>query len=274
MDDLVISVKDLYKDYTYYKTNHQKIQGEIFGRDTGVPQPALKGISFDVKRGEKIALIGRRGSGRSTLLRILSGVIQPDSGTVTVNGNVSSIVNLRMTFDAALTGRDNLRMRASLMGWSKDFLHEHEQEIIEFADLQDIIDQPVSTYQVGSATRLGFAMETTVKPEILLYDEWFAVGLEYVTRCIERLKQLIDGDDSTMIMVFSNIAVSRKLCTRGIVLQNGDIVFDGKYKDAIKYYRANCKVDAGDNDEDENSNSDSNDSQDVDDSSDSDFGDF
>lgn len=274
MDDLVISVRDLSKDFKYYKSNHHRIMGEIFGRDTGVPKHALKGISFDVKRGEKIAILGRRGSGRTTLLRILTGSLQPDSGSVIVNEPVSPIFNLRMTFDAALSGRDNLRMRASVMGWSKDFLQEHEQELIEFADLQDIIDQPMSTYQVGSATRLGFAMETTEKPAILLYDEWFAVGMEYVGRCTERLRQLIAGDDTTMLMVLSNLPICRKLCTRGIVLHEGELVFDGSFREAVKYYRANCKVDTIENDENSSNHSDSNDSQDVDDSSDSDFGDF
>ncbi len=241
MSEPIIRITDLTKDFYTYTTGHQKVMHRLFGMEKVTPSVGLTGVSLTVERGEKIALIGNRGSGRSTFMRILAGLVPPTSGKFEVNGEITPYFSHQLGFDMALPGRDNLRLRARLRGWSKKEVAAKEQEIIDFADLADIIDMPMKTYRGGTAARLGFTIDTTYKPDILLYDCFFGFGTaEYTRRCLERFYNLMD-EEVTLLMTLSNIAIASKICTRGLVLHEGALVFDGALKEALKYYKANCR---------------------------------
>ena len=241
MSDPIIRLTNLTKNYYTYTSGHQKIMHRLLGLNKVAPSIGLKDISLTIEKGEKIALIGNRGSGRSTLLRLLAGLVPPTSGKLEINGEVMPYFSHQLGFDLALSGRDNLRIRARLRGWSKKQIAEKEQEIIDFADLADVIDMPMKTYRGGTAARLGFTIDTAFKPDILLYDCVFAFGsAPYMRRCLDRFYEMLD-EEVTLLMTMSNIAIASKVCTRGLVLHEGALVYDGPVKDAIRYYKANCK---------------------------------
>ena len=242
MSDIAIKVTDLKKEYIVYRSNHQRIHNALFGGSRGETIPALDGVSFEINKGEKVALLGNLGSGRSTLLHILAGMLPQDSGTYEVNGKVTTVFSHLFGFDPALPGRDNIRIKARLMGFKKKEIRAAEEEIIEFAELSDIIHQPMKNYPAGGRARLGFAIETLKKPEILFYDTHFNFGgPDYVRKCSKRYQEIIAGDDTTVIMTMPNIALARKVCPRILVLDEGRLVFDGDFAEGLKYYRANCK---------------------------------
>ena len=244
MSDIAIKVQDLKKEYIVYRSNHQRIWNALFGGSRGETIPALRGVSFEIKKGEKVALLGNLGSGRSTLLHILAGMLPQDSGTFEVDGHVTTIFSHLFGFDPALPGRENIYNKARLMGYKKSEIKAAESDLIEFADLADIIHQPMKNYPAGSRSRLGFAIETLKKPEILFFDTHFNFGgLEYVRKCSQRFQDTIEGDDSTVIMTLPNLALARKVCPRILVLDEGQLVFDGDFAEGLKYYRANCKPD-------------------------------
>ncbi len=238
----VIEVNNVSKSFIKYTQNHQKIFGELFGRDKGESVEVLKNISLTIKKGEKVALIGELESGRSTLQRLIAGYLEPDSGTIKVRGKITTIFFHRLMFDGTFPGKENVALRGSFMGWSKEKIAKMTPEIFEFAELTDLMDRPTNTYKPGSPTRLGFTVETVDKPEVLLYDENFAFGgPQYFDKCVSRLESLIEGEDTTMLMVHANAIVTQRLCTRALVLKDGSIVFDGDVEDAMRYYRRYCK---------------------------------
>lgn len=239
-----IKVSGLTKEFRYYKSNHQRIQHEMFGRDTGERIPVLNNISFEIARGEKVALLGGLGSGRTTLMRILAGIIKADSGTLSVNGDITMVFDHKLGFERILTGRDNYRLRCALLGWPKEIVEEHEEAIFKAADLIDYIDTPFRGYKTGAPTRLGFMIATEFAPDIMLYDEGFSFGgASYTNTCLRRLKRCIKGKNTTLFMTATNLPVAKKLCTRCLVLDEGDIKFDGPFEEALQFYRENCKQD-------------------------------
>lgn len=242
MNNTAIEINNISKSFIRYTQNHQKIFGELFNRDKGETIEALSNLSLTINKGEKVALIGELESGRTTLMRLTAGLLKPDSGTIKVRGKVTTIFSHRMIFDATYTGKANIYLRGGLMGWPKEKIDRLFPEIVEFAELTDLIDQPVSTYKSGASTRLGFTLETVDKPEILLMDESFAFGgPQYFEKCVDRLEALVGDEDTTLFMVHANAAVTQRLCQRGLVLNEGNIVFDGSVEEAMRYYRRYCK---------------------------------
>lgn len=242
--DIVIAAENVAKEYRYYRNNAQRMGHELLRRDAGEKVTALRDVSFEIARGEKVAIIGVLGSGRSTIMKLLAGIIRPDSGTVRVQGEITTVFDHKMAFDSAFSVTDNIHLRASIMGWSRRTAAEHEKSIIEFCGIDELKDQPFRNYPAGAPTRVGFAMETEFKPEIMLYDESFSFGGRIESaKCVDRLEELISGEDSTFVMVCNNVKIAKRLCSRGLVLEDGEIVFDGTITKALKYYTANCKPD-------------------------------
>ena len=242
MKTIAIKAENLSKEYRIYKSNRQRMAFSLFGRNKGKAFKAVDDVSFEIEKGEKVAVLGNIGAGKTTLVKMLAGITTPTSGSLEMNGRVSSIFDLRAGFDWELTGRDNIMLKGTVLGWNKKETAAREQEIIEFAELEKIIDQPLKTFISGEAGRLGFAMCTAVKPEILLMDEGFSVGDEvFRLKCRDRLKNLIEGDDVTFVLVSNSVPVMKDLCDRCIVLDEGKIRFDGDVLEAVKYYKANCK---------------------------------
>lgn len=242
MKNTAIEISNLSKSFIRYTQNHQKVFGELLNRDKGEYIEVLKDLSLTIKKGEKVVLIGELESGRTTLMRLIAGFLKPDSGTIKVRGKITTIFSHRMIFDATYTGKANIYLRGGLMGWSREKIDRVFPEIAEFAELTDIINQPISTYKSGAPTRLGFTIETVDKPDILLIDESFAFGgPQYFEKCIDRLEALVNDEETTLLMVNTNAVVTQRLCQRALVLNEGSIVFDGDVESALRYYRRYCK---------------------------------
>ena len=184
---------------------------------------ALKNINFTVKRGESWGVIGKNGSGKSTLLKLISGIISPYQGNVTVNGSISPLIELGAGFDPELTARENIFLNGALLGYSKKFIESHFQEIIDFAELNDFIDVPIKNFSSGMSARLGFAIATVQKPDILIVDEVLAVGdFAFQQKCKERMENLL-SNGTTLLFVSHSIEQVKELCSKAIWIDNGEV---------------------------------------------------
>lgn len=188
---------------------------------------ALSGISFEVKRGEVVGLVGLNGSGKSTLLKIIAGVMKPTEGSVSVRGTVAPLIEVGAGFNSDLSGRENIFLNGYLLGFTKEYISEHMEEIIDFAELGDFIDVPMKNYSSGMKARLGFAIATTVRPQILIVDEVLAVGdFKFQQKCHKRIGEMM-SDDTTVLFVSHSIDQVKSLCTRCIWLEKGKMLDDG-----------------------------------------------
>lgn len=184
---------------------------------------ALKNINFTVKRGESWGLIGKNGSGKSTLLKLISGIISPYQGNVTVNGSISPLIELGAGFDPELTAKENIFLNGALLGYSKRFIESHFQEIVDFAELNDFIDVPIKNFSSGMSARLGFAIATVQKPDILIVDEVLAVGdFAFQQKCKERMEHLL-SNGTTLLFVSHSIEQVKELCSKAIWIDNGEV---------------------------------------------------
>ena len=184
---------------------------------------ALKNINFTVKRGESWGLIGKNGSGKSTLLKLISGIIRPYQGNVTVNGSISPLIELGAGFDPELTARENIFLNGALLGYSKKFIESHFQEIVDFAELNNFIDVPIKNFSSGMSARLGFAIATVQKPDILIVDEVLAVGdFAFQQKCKERMEHLL-SNGTTLLFVSHSIEQVKELCSKAIWSDNGEV---------------------------------------------------
>jgi lipopolysaccharide transport system ATP-binding protein len=198
---------------------------------------ALRDITFSVRDGESVGLIGHNGSGKSTLLKLAAGVLKPTHGQVAVGGRVSPMIELGAGFDAELTGRDNVFLNGVLMGHSRREMARRFDRIVEFSELGDFIDMPVKNYSSGMYARLGFAIAADVDPEILIIDEVLAVGDErFQAKCMERIRAIRRGG-CTIFYVSHSISSVADLCDRMLVLHHGRLVHDGDPGRAIERYR-------------------------------------
>ena len=184
---------------------------------------ALKNINFTVKRGESWGLIGKNGSGKSTLLKLISGIISPYQGNVTVNGSISPLIELGAGFDPELTARENIFLNGALLGYSKRFIESHFQAIVDFAELNDFVDVPIKNFSSGMSARLGFAIATVQKPDILIVDEVLAVGdFAFQQKCKERMEHLL-SNGTTLLFVSHSIEQVKELCSNAIWIDNGEV---------------------------------------------------
>ena len=194
-------------------------------------------VSFTIKRGQTVALIGSNGSGKSTILKMITGVSKPTSGKIEVNGRINALLELTAGFNQECTGRENIYIKCSILNMQPEEIKAIEQDIIDFADIGDYLDQPVKMYSSGMKARLGFAISVHIIPDILIVDEVLSVGdKEFKNKCLSKVKELIFNDNITVLFVTHSMQMAREFCTRGIVLKKGKLLFDGDIDDAIKYY--------------------------------------
>ena len=199
---------------------------------------ALRNIDLTVRRGESWAFVGRNGAGKSTLLKLISRILVPYEGKVTVNGSIAPMIELGAGFDPNLTAEENIFINGCIMGHSKKFMQEHFDEIVEFAQLQDFLKMPIKNYSSGMRARLGFAVATMVKPDILIVDEVLAVGdAAFRKRCSERMKEMLSGGTTLLFVSHSNNDV-RTLCKNAVWLDHGRIVQSGLTEDVLTAYEA------------------------------------
>ena len=182
---------------------------------------ALEDVSFSVKKGEIFGLIGDNGCGKSTTLKIISGIITPTKGSVEVDGSISPLIELGAGFDIELTAKENILLNGLTLGYSKKFIESKQEEIIEFSELRDFMDVPIKNYSSGMVARLGFAIATLVKPDILIVDEILSVGdMSFQEKCERRIKELMDGG-TTVLIVSHSIRQIEELCNRVLWLDHG-----------------------------------------------------
>jgi ABC-2 type transport system ATP-binding protein/lipopolysaccharide transport system ATP-binding protein len=185
---------------------------------------ALQNISFDVYSGEVFGIVGLNGSGKSTLLKIIAGILKPTTGKAETFGKVAPMIELGVGFNPDLTGRENIFLNGYILGLTKQYIEEHTDEILEFSELGDFIDVPLKNYSSGMKARLGFAVATTIKPEILIVDEVLSVGdFKFQKKCHDKINELMSGN-TTVLFVSHSIAQVRELCTRCIMLEKGVII--------------------------------------------------
>lgn len=198
---------------------------------------ALQDINFEVERGEVLGIIGKNGAGKSTLLKILSKVTAPTTGVIKSRGRIASLLEVGTGFNGEMTGRENIFLNGAILGMSKKEISSKLDEIIEFSGCERYIDTPVKRYSSGMTVRLAFAVAAFLEPEILVIDEVLAVGdAEFQKKAIGKMQDISKGEGRTVLFVSHNMAAVKSLCTKGIVLENGRVVFEGKIDQAISTY--------------------------------------
>ena len=196
----------------------------------------LKEVNFEVKKGESWGVIGANGSGKSTLLKLICGILKPYKGTVKVHGKIAPLIELGAGFDPQLTARENIYLNGALLGHKKAFMEMHFNEIIEFAELGDFIDVPIKNFSSGMAARLGFAVATIVKPDILIVDEVLAVGdIAFQEKCRKRMESLLQNG-TTLLFVSHSSKQVKELCQNVIWLDKGHVVAQGRAEDIVQKY--------------------------------------
>lgn len=197
---------------------------------------AVKDVSFELKRGECLGLVGHNGAGKTTLLKMLNGLVKPDAGEIQMRGRVGAIIALGAGFNPILTGRENIYVNASVLGLSKREIDERIDEVIDFSEIEEYIDMPVQSYSSGMSVRLGFAIATTIKTDVLILDEVLAVGDEnFQAKCFKRVGELLT--DSAVILVSHQAHHIRKNCDSALLLERGQCVTHGVPDDVLKEYR-------------------------------------
>lgn len=198
---------------------------------------ALQDINFEVKRGEVLGIIGKNGAGKSTLLKILSKVTAPTTGSIKSRGRIASLLEVGTGFNPELTGRENIYLNGAILGMTKKEITEKLDEIIAFSGCERFIDTPTKRYSSGMTVRLAFAVAAFLEPEILVVDEVLAVGdAEFQKKAIGKMHDISQGQGRTVLFVSHNMAAVQNLCTRGLVMSKGELIFEGKIDEAISKY--------------------------------------
>ena len=238
MGEVAIEVRDVHITYKIMKSF--SIQRNFLKRDAEQAETfeAVKGVSFDVAKGEILGIIGKNGSGKSTLLRSIVGVFSPNAGTIDLKGHSISLLSLGVGFKDNLTGRENLYLSGMLLGFSKEQIQMKEQAIIEFAELGEFIDRQVKTYSSGMYSKLAFAITCSLETDIMLVDEVLSVGDEHFKqKSMERMEGLINDKNRTVIIVSHSIETLERLCDRVMWLDDGLIKELGETKAVLEHYK-------------------------------------
>lgn len=227
------SIKQAFVNFFSSKKTKQKKKSEFW---------ALKDISFEVKKGEVIGLIGSNGAGKSTMLKVVSGVMKPTKGKVTTNGVISPMIELGAGFDQELTARENIFLNGAILGYSKKFLESKFDEIVEFSELKDFLDVPIKNFSSGMTAKLAFSIATIVNPEILIVDEILSVGdIKFQEKSKNKMLEMIKGG-TTVLYVSHSLQSIKELCDRVVWIEHGKVVKIGKTKEICEeYYEAQMK---------------------------------
>ena len=241
--DIVIDINHVTKRYKLYKNDKKRLMGVFSKRVRYKEKLAVNDVTFQVGRGETVAFFGRNGAGKSTILKMITGVSYPTEGFIDVKGRVSALLELTSGFDPELTGRENIYLKGQLCGLKDQEISELEQEIVDFAEVEEYIDQPVRTYSSGMKARLGFAVNVNIHPEILIVDEALSVGdKEFRAKCLEKVNSIIEKDNVTLLFVTHSTNTARQFCSRGIFMVKGMLRYDGDINTAIELYELSGKV--------------------------------
>lgn len=197
---------------------------------------ALKNINFELEKGDRIGILGLNGAGKSTLLKIIAGVYKPTTGKVTRHGHIAPMIELGAGFDPNYTGRENIFLYGSVLGFSREFLESKYEEILEFSELGDFIDVPIKNYSSGMRARLGFSIATVVEPEILILDEVLSVGdAKFRKKCEKKMQGMFDHG-VTVLFVSHSLEQVMRLCNKAILLEHGELVAEGGIQEVAAIY--------------------------------------
>lgn len=237
-NNTVIKITDLVKEYKMYSNKKARLFEAVLPHyQNHSTFRAMDNLNLEIKKGEMLGILGKNGAGKSTLLKMITGVVSPTSGTIEVNGKISSLLELGAAFNPDLTGYENIYQHGQVMGLTDEEIKSKEKEIIEFADIGEHLSQPVKTYSSGMFARLAFACAINVDPDILIVDEVLSVGdIAFQLKCFKKFEQF-KKNGKTIIFVTHNINDVLTNCNRAIILENGRKTFDGSVKDGVNRYK-------------------------------------
>ena len=238
VEENTIIIKDLSKNYKMYSRKKDRLAELMFPwcKRHNVFS-AVKNLNLDIKKGEILGILGKNGAGKSTLLKMVTGVVTPTTGTIKVNGKISSLLELGTAFNPELTGYENIYENGQVMGLTNQEIKEKEQEIIDFADIGEHLYQPVKTYSSGMFSRLAFACAMNVNPDILIVDEVLSVGdMAFQEKSITKMKEIREKG-TTILFVSHSLPAVRNFCDRAIWMKDGEIVLDGKTDYVTEEYK-------------------------------------
>lgn len=239
MKEIAISVENVEKSFKIYKDKGFTLKERILffkSRNAYVKNNILRGISFDIEKGDILGIVGKNGSGKSTLLKLITKIIYPDSGSIKINGKVSSLIELGAGFHPDMTGRENIYINASIYGLTKKEIDSKLDTIIKFSELEEFIDSPIRTYSSGMYMRLAFSVAINVEAEILLIDEILSVGdANFQAKCFRKMQELKDSG-ITIVIVSHDLHTMKELCNKVIWIESGKIKENGNADIVISKY--------------------------------------
>lgn len=242
MSDVTISVKDVTKIYKLYDKPTDRMKEAFLKKNMHKDFYAVDGVSFDVRKGETVGIIGKNGSGKSTLLKMITGVLTPSEGEIKLSGPVSALLELGTGFDGEQDGISNIYLNGNMVGLTKEEIDASLQDIIDFADIGDFINQPVKTYSSGMFVRLAFAVAINIKPEILIVDEALSVGdFRFQQKCYRKIREF--KEKGTVLFVSHDTGAITSFCDRVIWLDDGKVYKEGKPEEIIEEYLAYMRYD-------------------------------
>lgn len=233
-----MEVRDLVKKYQLYSSEKDRLKEAFhpFHKSYHRDYYALNGVSFKVEKGEKVGIIGSNGAGKSTILKIITGVLNQTSGDIRTEGRIAALLELGAGFNQDYTGIENIRLNGTLMGYSEAEIEERMQRIVDFADIGDFVNQPVKTYSSGMFVRLAFATQIFSEPDILIVDEALSVGdIRFQQKCYRAMEELMK--DKTVLLVTHDTSAVTKFCQRVIWLDHGEKVYDGEVVEGLRRYK-------------------------------------
>lgn len=234
--NIAVTVKNLHISYRGLKKTSIRASWKNFGEKIEVFE-ALKGISFEIEEGKILGLIGKNGSGKSTMLRSIAGIFSPDKGTINLHGNTVSLLSIGVGFNRKLSGYENIYLSGMLLGFSEEQIKEKEKEIIDFADIGEFIYKPVKTYSSGMYSKLAFAITAILETDIMLIDEVLSVGdAKFKEKSYNKMKELISAEKRTVIIVSHNMNTIKELCDEVLWINEGNMIEQGPPEVVIPKY--------------------------------------
>lgn len=236
--EIIIQCRDVTKRYGLYRNDKERLRALLLRGGRTQQKKAVDNLSFEIRRGESVAIFGKNGAGKSTLLKMITGVTYPTEGIIRVNGRVSAMLELTAGFDPELSGRENIYFRGEVMGIRKKEIAALEPAIVDFAGLGSYIDMPIRTYSSGMRAKLGFSINANIRPDILIVDEALSVGdRDFRAKCRRKIRSIMD-DGVTFLFVTHSSSDAKSFCRRGLVMQGGQLVFDGDIHAAAAFYES------------------------------------
>jgi lipopolysaccharide transport system ATP-binding protein len=252
MSEVFIELNNVSVEFPVYNAHGRSLKRSLVSMTTGghiglgkndrIVVKALDNITLNIEHGDRLALIGHNGAGKTTMLRVLAGVYEPTGGYITSNGRIAALSDIMLGIDVESTGHENISIRGRLLGLNQKEIERRRPEIAEFSELGEYLDMPVRTYSSGMVLRLAFAVSTSVVPDILLLDEWIGAGdATFINKAEERLHRLV-GETGILVLATHSLSLAKRVCNRAIWMEHGSIRAEGPIDDVIMAYKSDVGV--------------------------------